>query len=826
MDVKLLKIGSLSFVGDQVKLPSMRKLKATLDGSVKRHPDGFGFFIPDDKAHPDVYIPKHTMNGVMTFDRVKIQVYPESGGERFRGDIVEILERKTIRVVGVYFPINDKWALLKDEGKAWGQDLRIPVDKSMGAKKGELVAANIVSYPDSDDGFIGEVVEIIGDAMDPLTDVKRVLFTNNIPHEFPAAVLKEASKFTEHVSQKDIAGRRDLRSLNFITIDGATAKDFDDAIYIEQNHQGWVLYVAIADVSHYVQEGSAIDEEAYVRGNSVYFPNFVVPMLPEVLSNGLCSLNPHLPRLSLVAEMHMDFTGAVHRSEFYEAVIESKARVIYGEAQEIIDGNPIEKLSHVKADILRAADLAKILMAKRFKEGSLDLEIPETQIVLDASGVPVDMVRSERLFAHRLIEEMMLAANVAVAKFLGERGVEALYRIHDSPNEMAIEMLERYLHNFGSRVNFEGSGKLQKRLTKALQEFEGKPEALVLNILALRSMSQAKYSPQNIGHFGLGFDHYAHFTSPIRRYPDLIIHRLVKKAVMPNSKYKFISLEDLETAGLMLSATEQRATKSERQFVAIKKARLMNKYLGKEFDGMISSVTKFGVFVLLREFEVDGLIRTEALAKEHLLFDEDNLALVGKRSGVRFQIGDQIRIRVVSAEIDDGKIDFEPADRPSRSVGQDREERQRRGSKFAKDHGKKGGKGPRRDQRNQSEKSHQKKGRDGHREEAPKSRKLRYAEQMEQAQPESRSRASSPADTETSARGALFDKAIAKWKAREGISGDSPRSKDRRSGKDRRDEGHDDRSGGKKTDHPYFSKFAGKGKSGGKKKSSRQGKRR
>lgn len=813
----------------------MRKLKATLDGSVKRHPDGFGFFIPDDKAHPDVYIPKHTMNGVMTFDRVKIQVYPESGGERFRGDIVEILERKTVRVVGVYFPINDKWALLKDEGKAWGQDLRIPVEKSSGAKKGELVAANIVSYPDSDDGFTGEVVEIIGDAMDPLTDVKRVLFTNNIPHEFSAAVLKEASKFTEHVSEKDIAGRRDLRSLNFITIDGATAKDFDDAIYIEQNHQGWVLYVAIADVSHYVQEGSAIDEEAYVRGNSVYFPNFVVPMLPEVLSNGLCSLNPHLPRLSLVAEMHMDFTGVVHRSEFYEAVIESKARVIYGEAQEVIDGNPVEKLSHVKAEILRAADLAKILMAKRFKEGSLDLEIPETQIVLDASGIPVDMVRSERLFAHRLIEEMMLAANVAVAKFLGEREIAALYRIHDSPNEMAIEMLERYLHNFGSRVSFDGAGKLQKRLTKALQEFEGKPEALVLNILALRSMSQAKYSPHNIGHFGLGFDHYAHFTSPIRRYPDLIIHRLVKKAVMPNSRYKFMSEEDLESAGTMLSATEQRATKSERQFVSIKKARLMNKYLGKEFDGMISSVTKFGVFVLLREFEVDGLIRTEALAKEQLLFDEDNLALVGKRSGVRFQIGDQIRIRVVSAEIEDGKIDFEPADRPSRSAltPYDRSHRQDRGTKFSKERGKKGGnRKPSRDQKNSSEKTHQKKERDGRHNEAPKSRKLRYVEQMEKAPSDNRRPSESSADSETSARGALFDKAIAKWKAREGITGDSPRFSDRRSGKDRRNESRDERrdngedSRKKPTDHPYFGKFAGKGKSGGKKKSSRQGKRR
>ena len=524
----------------------------------------------------------------------------------------------------------------------------------------------------------------------------------------------------------------------------------------------------------------------------------------------------------------MDFTGVVQRADFYEAVIESKARVIYGEAQEIIDGTPVDKLSHVKAEILRAADLAKVLMAKRFREGSLDLEIPETQIVLDASGVPVDMVRSERLFAHRLIEEMMLAANVAVAKFLGEKEIPALYRIHDSPNEMAIEMLEKYMHNFGSRVQFDGAGKLQKRLTKALQEFEGKPEAHVLNILALRSMSQAKYSPNNIGHFGLGFEHYAHFTSPIRRYPDLIIHRLLKKAVMPNSRYKLMAEEDLETAGMMLSSTEQRATKSERQFVSIKKARLMNKYLGKEFDGMISSVTKFGVFVLLREFEVDGLIRTDALAKEHLFFDEDNLALVGKRSGVRYQIGDQIRIRVVSAEIDDGKIDFEPATAtPSltgRHSGRDRGGRADRTASYPKSRGKSGRgdrghekRGEKRGEKSErSERQERKIARPARKGEAPRSRKLQHAERIEKETPASQRTQGIP---ETSERGTLFDKAMAKWKAREGIP-ENDRREERRSGEDRR--GTDKKT----TDHPHFSKFAGRGKGGGKKKSSSKRRRR
>lgn len=632
--------------------------KKFLQGRIKRHPDGFGFFIPEQSEHPDVYIPKQSMAGAMTNDQVMIEVFPERGSDRFRGDITKILKRGTKSIVGS-LQMNGPQAFIRDEGKGWGTDLQLDTRDLMNAKKGELVSVEIISYPGEANGFRGRIVEVIGDALDPLTDVKRVLFQNSIPQEFPAAVIQEAESFSEHVSPKDMQGRKDLRHLNFITIDGATAKDFDDAIYVEANPQGFLLYVAIADVSHYVREGTAIDQEAYTRGTSVYFPNFVVPMLPEILSNGLCSLNPHLPRLSLVAEMQMDFTGEMISSKFYEAVIESKARVTYGEAQEVIDGAHIEKLTHVEKEILRASDLAKILMAKRYKDGSLDLEIPETQIVLDSAGIPTDFIRSSRLFAHRLIEEMMLAANVAVAKFISAQEIPGIYRIHEPPNEDAITMLENYMHNFGSRIDLN-QGKLQKRLTKALQEFSGKPEAEILNILALRSMSQAKYSANNLGHFGLGFEFYTHFTSPIRRYPDLIVHRLIKSQIMDNSAYEEIDEDDLQTAASMLSATEQRSVKAERQFQAIKKARFMQKYLGEEFDGIISSVTKFGVFVLLRQFEVDGLIRMENLSKEKLEFDEDTLTLVGSRSGKRFALGDQIKIQVATADPEAGQVDFMP----------------------------------------------------------------------------------------------------------------------------------------------------------------------
>lgn len=626
-------------------------------GQVKRHPDGFGFFIPADRTHSDVYLPRHTMGGVMTNDTVEVEVFPSHKDDRFFGEIRKIVGRATKTVVGRLHWINEREALLLDDSKSWGANLKVLKEFSMGAKEGDFVAVEITAYPTPRGDFSGRVSSILGNLEDPLNDTKRVIASHQLPEGFSKAALAQAQQWGSEVRPQDIQGRVDLRHLPLVTIDGATAKDFDDAIYVKMTSEGFTVYVGIADVSHYVAEGTTLDDEAYQKGNSTYFPNYVIPMLPESLSNVLCSLNPNVDRLAMVAEMKVSFQGELGESKFYEAVIKSHARITYGEAQEVFDGKTPENLMPLEKEIKLAGDLAKILMARRFAQGSLDLELPATEVLLNSDGVPTDVVRSERLFAHRVIEEMMLLANVAVAEFLTRKGSPSLYRIHEEPNPDSLEILQKYLFNFGGKGKVTG-GKIQKKLTRALQEFSGRPEAQILNILTLRSMSQARYSAENVGHFGLGFENYTHFTSPIRRYSDLVVHRLLKAHLYPQKGFKHLSQDRLQTIANWISACEQRSVKAERALISIKKARFLAGFLGQEFDGIISSVAKFGIFVLLRTYDVDGLVKIEDLGDDKFLFDEDNLVLVGKKTGQTYRIGDFVRVQVAAVNVEEGKVDF------------------------------------------------------------------------------------------------------------------------------------------------------------------------
>ncbi len=625
--------------------------KKILQGTIKKHSEGFGFVIPDNDKHPDIYIPATLINSAFTNDSVTVSVQKRKGKPgRFFGAVESIVKRHKEFATGTYAIIDNK-EVLKNHNLSCEEYILVQNPNSIPLNEEDCIKVKITQYPDDRKDLKGEVVQNLGVITSSAKDdIKRVLSEFDIPLEFPDEVLEEVNQFPDTVTEKDFTDRKNLTDKCFVTIDGETAKDFDDAIYVEKQDSGYRLFVAIADVSYYVGEDTHLDQEAFARGNSTYLPDFCIPMLPEKLSNDLCSLMPLQPRLVMVAELDYDFQGELIKSQIYPSVIESKKRLTYEEVQSKIDGSSdLGDLTFLKL----AQDLAKLLIKKHYQEGALNLEIEEINIVTNEVGEPIDFVKEERLFSHQLIEQFMLAANKAVSAFLEENDTPFMYRIHEEPKEDKLQHLETFSKSLGHLTGLNS----RKDIIQFLSEFKDHPKNFIINKLVLRSLSQARYSAYNKSHYGLNFKSYTHFTSPIRRYCDLMIHRFIKK-VLNKSDQPSLEEKDIENKSLLISGREQNSVKAERQVKDIKKARFLSLHLGKNFSGVISSVTSFGIFISLDEFDIEGLVRLKDLP-EHWIADEVHLSITAKRSGYTMKCGDKVEIQVVATNPLTGHIDFQ-----------------------------------------------------------------------------------------------------------------------------------------------------------------------
>jgi ribonuclease R len=617
-----------------------------IKGKVLGHPDGFGFLKPDD-GRDDLFLGPKEMHKALHGDTVLARVTGVDRRGRLEGHIVEVLERANRRVVGRIF-IEHGVAFVIAENKRINQDILIAPESLKGVKEGQVVVAEIVEQPSKHAEPIGRIVEVLGNYADPGMEIEIALRKHDLPHEWPREVEEAARKLPGSVAAKDLKGRRDLRKLPFVTIDGETAKDFDDAVYCERVRGGFKLWVAIADVSHYVRTGEALDREAYERGNSVYFPRRVIPMLPEELSNELCSLKPDVDRLVMVCEMDVSAAGAVRHYEFYQGVIHSHERMTYTKVAAMVEG-----AGQSRPEIDDLYRVFKALLSAREKRGAIDFDSVETQMIFDANGKIERIVRVQRNDAHRLIEECMLAANVSASDFLEKAGQPTLYRVHEGPTPEKLEALRAMLKDFA--LTLAGGDKPQaKDYAQLLQRIKDKPYAGMLQTVMLRSLSQAVYSPENVGHFGLAYDAYAHFTSPIRRYPDLLVHRAIK-AVLAGKRH---DAGDLQAIGAHCSETERRADDATRDVEAWLKSYYMQDHVGEEFEGTISGVTGFGLFVTLDDLHIDGLVHISDLGQDYFQFDAGKHMLRGERSGARYQLAGRVRVKVVRVNLEQAKIDF------------------------------------------------------------------------------------------------------------------------------------------------------------------------
>jgi ribonuclease R len=638
-----------------------------IPGSVIANADGFGFLRPDAGGGDDLFLPPVQMRGVLHGDRVLACVTGIDRRGRREGAIVEVLERRTTRLVGRYKEERG-FGLVTPDDRRIHQDLLIPQGKDQGAHTGQIVVAEIEEPPTRERQPVGRVVAVLGDRLSASLTVRMAIESSGIPNEWPQAVLDEAASVDPNVLPSEHIDRVDLRDVPLVTIDGADARDFDDAVFCEPNGQGFRLIVAIADVSHYVRTGTALDDEAHSRATSVYFPDFVVPMLPETLSNGICSLNPHVERLCMVCEMQVDRDGDILRSRFYAAVMRSHARLTYTEVWNAIgerDPDTREKLANVMPQLDNLYALYKALSKQRQRRGAIDFDSQEYTFRLAPTGEVLAMGAYERNDAHKLIEECMIAANVEAARFIERKKLPAPFRVHAPPPGSKYEDLLEFLQEFQLRMPPHDEVK-PGDFAALIKKVKKRPDSGLIESVLLRSQSLAVYQATNHGHFGLALDAYAHFTSPIRRYPDLLLHRAIRHALIGGkpSDYQYGQAE-MEALCAHCSKCERRADEAERDVDERYKCAWMEKHVGSEFDGVISGVTSFGLFVELVENRVNGLVHVTQLPNDYYHFDAGKHLITGERRGLKFRLGDKVRVLVLRASLEDRKIDFRLVQQPA-----------------------------------------------------------------------------------------------------------------------------------------------------------------
>ncbi|MBU0905407.1 MAG: ribonuclease R [Firmicutes bacterium] len=635
-----------------------------LRGKFIGHARGFGFVAPEEEGMDDIFIPPTEVNGAMNGDIVLVRVSSASSGDRREGSITKIAERGISKVVG-QFQDNKGFGFVLPDDKKISMDIFIAKEDTLGAIDGHKVVVEITGWPEGRKSATGMVTQILGHKNDPGVDILSIIHKHGIEVDFPQSVIDHANSVPEQIAESDIEGRRDLRDEVIVTIDGADAKDLDDAVTVTKNADGtYKLGVHIADVSHYVTEGSAMDTEAYDRATSVYLTDRVIPMLPHRLSNGICSLNPQVDRLTLSCEMTIDGSGKVIAHEIFQSVIKTKERMTYTDVYKIIDEKD-EALRERYSDLVPMfelmAELAEILRTKRADRGAIDFDFKESKVLVDNEGWPSDVVIRERTVAERLIEEFMLAANETVAEHFHWMEVPFIYRIHEDPKPEKLQRFFEFITNFGIVVKGSGNDIHPRALQEIVESIEGMPEEPVISTMMLRSMQQAKYYAESLGHFGLSTEFYTHFTSPIRRYPDLIVHRLIRTYLINGDVSKpTLAHWDavMDEIADHTSGRERRAVDAERDTDSLKKAQYMADKIGEEFEGIVSSVTNFGLFVELPN-TIEGLVHVSNMTDDYYRFDDRQMMMIGERSGKQFRIGDEVEVRVTSVKPEESAIDFE-----------------------------------------------------------------------------------------------------------------------------------------------------------------------